>query len=275
MRSGASVLSVNPWAAGSTPRKIEAWTGSVHGGVTVRALKHDAPSSARVVSAGMVARVMWRGANPSIDTTSTGERRAVVPAEYDCRSGIRVMADRGEATPVMADGLTERTGWGCGCVGAGNLAGRGLSVSWLDGIADQWVVQSSVSMRRTAAAIITTSSSARQFVCPSRPVGRESVEGVPSTLRRACGDRRRLDGSRRGSVWRRPRWADGRQSSPDRSPRPPPRRARCERRVLRPVLRTELAVLPEVEDPSSAVQTARCSSFANRSVRSVASFASV
>ena len=51
-------------------------------------------------------------------------------------------------------------------------------------------------------------------MCPSRPVGRESVEGVPSTLRRACGDRRRLDGSRRGSVWRRPRWADGRLISP-------------------------------------------------------------
>ena len=88
VRSGAGVLSVNPWAAGSTPRKIEAWTGSVHGGVTVRALKHDAPSSARVVSAGMVARVMWRGANPSIDTTSTGERRAVVPEGYDRRLGF-------------------------------------------------------------------------------------------------------------------------------------------------------------------------------------------
>ena len=51
-------------------------------------------------------------------------------------------------------------------------------------------------------------------MCPSRPVGRESVEEVPSTLRRASGDRRRLDGSRRGSVWRPPRWADGRLISP-------------------------------------------------------------
>ena len=51
-------------------------------------------------------------------------------------------------------------------------------------------------------------------MCPSWPVGRESLEGVPSTLRRACGDRRRLDGSRRGSVWRRPRWADGRLIGP-------------------------------------------------------------
>ena len=51
-------------------------------------------------------------------------------------------------------------------------------------------------------------------MCPSRPVGREAVEGVPSTLRRAGGDPRRLDGSRRGSVWRRPRWADGRLISP-------------------------------------------------------------
>ena len=59
------------------------WIGSVHGGVKVRAVKHDAPSRARVVRAGMVVRVMWRGANPSIDTTSTGERADCMRGGYD------------------------------------------------------------------------------------------------------------------------------------------------------------------------------------------------
>ena len=81
VRSGAGVLSLSPWVAGSMPRSIDVWAGTVHGGATVRAVKHDAPSRARVVRAGMAARVMWRGANPSIDTTSTGGRAACVPAE--------------------------------------------------------------------------------------------------------------------------------------------------------------------------------------------------
>ena len=51
-------------------------------------------------------------------------------------------------------------------------------------------------------------------MCPIRPIGREFVEDVPSTLRRAGGDHRRLDGSRCGSAWRRPRWGDGRLISP-------------------------------------------------------------
>ena len=38
----------------------------------------DNGSAERLLSAGMVARLMWRGARPSIETTSTGEGETVV-----------------------------------------------------------------------------------------------------------------------------------------------------------------------------------------------------
>ena len=46
------------------------WTASVR--------SPDNGSAERLLSAGMVARLMWRGARPSIETISTGEGETVV-----------------------------------------------------------------------------------------------------------------------------------------------------------------------------------------------------
>ena len=94
--AGAGVRSTGTPAARAAPDGCRRSQPAPHRRGRVRSGGHDAPSRARVVRAGMVARVMWRGANPSIDTTSTGERGAVVPAEYGrgtascgiCGSGV-------------------------------------------------------------------------------------------------------------------------------------------------------------------------------------------
>ena len=91
LRNGAGELSNSPRVSGATPLNIDVWTGRVDGGLRVLQRKHDAPSSARVVRVGIVVRLMCRGASPSIETTSTGERETVVPSEYVSRiqeSGI-------------------------------------------------------------------------------------------------------------------------------------------------------------------------------------------
>ena len=50
LRTPPGFSSSTPWVHGSMHRNIDVWTGSVCGGVTVRAVKHEVPSGARVVA---------------------------------------------------------------------------------------------------------------------------------------------------------------------------------------------------------------------------------
>ena len=96
----AIVLSTRPCSAGSTPRSIEACTGRVQGGSTLRAVKQPAPSRVNAHNRGIRSGVTKRGATPSIDTSTTG-RRAV----WTSGSGASGVDMRRHITPSPARGV--------------------------------------------------------------------------------------------------------------------------------------------------------------------------
>ena len=89
-RGASGVLSTKPWMAGSTPRNIDAWAGTVSGGTTVRAVKHDAPERASAHRFGIVPGVT----NEARDHRSRS-RAPAQPCVHDRSPGLAGASSRG------------------------------------------------------------------------------------------------------------------------------------------------------------------------------------